>query len=245
MSLSIRRRFSPFVATGPTRTVRIARLRGIDAAIPARPDASETAMHSTAALNSSPALASVRDVSERLRARGRAVGALVMTGFGALWAGLGAARTDAGPPLWAAAGLLAVALTAAAVRLLRANPGVTGLLPADVAERRRRTGRIFAWACAGEGVGILLAVNLVVNLGHPQWQPAAIMGVVGLHFLPLAVGFGYRPHLVTGAAMTAWALAYPWLLAAGAMAPIGPLVAGAVLFASAAWALRSVARRAA
>ena len=201
-------------------------------------------MHSTAALNSSPALAHVRDVSERLRVRGRATGALVMTGFGALWAGLGAARTGDATLPCAVVALLAVALTLAAVRLLRANPAVTGPLPADVAERGRRAGRIFAWACAGEGVGILLAVNLVVNLGHPQWQPAAIMGVVGLHFLPLAIGFGYRPHLVTGVAMTAWALAYPWLFASGAMAPIGPLVAGAMLSASAAWALRSAARRA-
>lgn len=201
-------------------------------------------MHSTAALNPSPAVAPVRDVSERLRARGRATGALVMTGFGASWAGLGAARTDAAPLLWAAVALLAAALTLAAVRLLRANPAVAGPLPADLAERGRRAGRLFAWACAGEGVGILLAVNLVVNLGHPQWQTAAIMGVVGLHFLPLAIGFGYRPHLVTGVTMTAWALAYPWLFAAGATAPIGPLVAGAVLLASAAWALRSAPRRA-
>ena len=202
-------------------------------------------MRSTAALNSSPAPASVRDVRERLRARGRATGALVMTGFGALWAGLGAARTGAAPLLWAAVALLAAGLALTAVRLLRANPAVTGPLPADVAQRSRRAGRIFAWACAGEGVGILLAVNLVVDLGHPQWQPAAIMGVVGLHFPPLAVGFGYRPYLVTGVAMTAWALAYPWLFAAGAMAPIGPLVAGATLLASAAWALRSAAHRAA
>lgn len=201
-------------------------------------------MPSTSASNLSHALAPVRDVSKRLRVRGRATGALVMTGFGALWAGLGAARTGSAAPLWAAVALLAVALALAAVRLLRAHPAVTGPLPADVAERSRRAGRIFAWACAGEGVGILLAVNLVANLGHPQWQPAAIMGIVGLHFLPLAIGFGYRPHFVTGAAMTAWALAYPWLFAAGAMAPVGPVVAGAMLLASAAWALRSAAHRA-
>jgi len=180
------------------------------------------------------------DVAERLRARSRATGALVMTAFGALWAGLGAAATRAAPSVWTAVALLAVVLALPAVRRLRANPAVDEPLPADVAERVRRGGRIFMWACIGEGLGILLAINLAVNLGHPQWQPAAIMGVVGLHFLPLAVGFGYRPHAVTGIAMTAWALAYPWLFAAGATAPAGPLVAGAMLFASAAWALRSV-----
>jgi len=196
-------------------------------------------MNQPAILTQPGAPVAARDVVERLRARSRATGALVMTAFGALWAGLGAAATGAAPLTWTVVALIAVALAWAAVRLIRANPAATEPLPADVAERLRRGGRIFTWACVGEGLGILLAINLAVNLGHPQWQPAAIMGVVGLHFLPLAVGFGYRPHAVTGVAMTAWALAYPWLFAAGAMAPAGPLVAGAMLFASAAWALRS------
>ena len=68
---------------------------------------------------------------------------------------------------------------------------------------------IFLWTNVAEGVAILLAVNLVANLGHPQWQTAAVMAIVGLHFLPLAVGFGYRPHVVTGVAMTAWAAGLP------------------------------------
>ena len=78
-----------------------------------------------------------------------------------------------------------------------------------------------------------------MNLGHPQWQVAAGMLVIGLHFLPLAVAFDYRAHWVTGIAMAAWALAYPWLFAAGAMAPAGMFGAAAILFASAAVALRS------
>jgi heme exporter protein D len=196
-------------------------------------------MNHPAVLAPSATPATAQDVVERLRARSRATGALVMTAFGALWAGLGAAATGAAPLVWTAVALLVVALALPAVQLLRANPAVGEPLPADVAERLRRAGRIFTWTCIGEGVGILLAINLVVNLGHPQWQAAAIMGVVGLHFLPLAVGFGYRPHWVTGAALTGWALAYPWLFAAGATAPAGPLVGGAMLFASAAWALRS------
>ena len=238
MRLSIRPRDSPFVASDVTVAVDVARLQGIGQVNPL-PQPSELAMNHPAVLTPSD-MPAAHDAIERLRARSRATGALVMTAFGALWAGLGAAATGAAPLIWTAVALLAVALALPAVRLIRANPAVTEPLPADVAERVRRGGRIFLWACAGEGVGILLAINLVVNLGHPQWQPAAIMGVVGLHFLPLAVGFGYRPHAVTGVAMTAWALGYPWLFAAGAMAPVGPLVAGAMLFVSAAWALRSV-----
>jgi hypothetical protein len=183
------------------------------------------------------------EVGERLRIRARATGVLVMSGFGALWSGAGLALSSA--PAWAW-GLLAVvplAFGVRALRLLRSAPSPTRPLPADIALRKRRGDRIFAWTTAGEGLGILLAINVVSALGRPQWQPAAAMVVVGLHFLPQSTAYAYPPHLVTGVAMTAWALAYPWLFAAGAMAPAGVLGAGAILFASAAWALRSATAR--
>ncbi len=180
------------------------------------------------------------DVTERLRARSRARGVLVIGGFGALWAVLGALLSSAPVWEWLAIALLATAFGVRAFRLLRANPAVDGPLPAEAAERQRRRGRLFLWTSVGEGVGIFLAANIVINLGHSQWQPAAIMTVVGLHFLPLAAALEYRPHIVTGIVMTAWALAYPWLFAAGAMAAAGPFGAAAILFASAAWALRSL-----
>ena len=185
----------------------------------------------------------VDDVGERLRVRARATGVLVLSGFGALWAGAGVSLSSAQAWAWIVLAIVVLAFGVRAVRLLRANPSVAEPLALELAKRQRRAGRIFAWTSAGEGVGILLAVNLAVNLGHPDWQGAAVMAVVGLHFLPLASAFGYRPHLVTGATMTAWALAYPWLFVGGAMAPMGMLGAAAILFASAAWALRSVATK--
>jgi hypothetical protein len=194
-----------------------------------------------AALASSRLDAATADITWRLRARSRAIGTLVFAGFGGLWAAGGALLSSVRPWTWFVIAALVLMFGLRAVRLLRAHPAVTGSLPTDIAARQRRAGRVFLWANAAEGVGILLAVNLVVDLGHPQWQTAAIMTVVGLHFLPLAIGFGYRPHLVTGVAMTAWALAYPALFAAGGLAAAGPFGAAAILFASAVWALRSVA----
>ena len=204
-----------------------------------------TALAAVLAPASSSASASAHDAGTRLRARGRATGALVVTGFGTLWAGAGLLGAGAPAWSWLVLCVLATALAANAIRILRTTPPVdAAALPAELAARRRRGDRIFRWAVAGEGVGILLAVNVVSNLGHPQWQPAAAMLVVGLHFLPLASGFGSRSHLATGVALSAWALAYPGLLAAGAMAPAGWLVAGAILMASALVSLRSVARAA-
>ena len=172
------------------------------------------------------------------RARSRAVGALVMSGFGALWAASGLARSGVAGWAWCALAVLVLAFGVRALRVLRDHPPFEGPLPDDIAAPRG-AGRIFAWTSAGEGVGILLAVNVAVNVGHPEWQAAAVMAVVGLHFLPLAVAFGYRPHLVSGGALTVWALSYPWLLA-GPMSPAGLLGAGVILLASAAWALRSI-----
>jgi hypothetical protein len=174
------------------------------------------------------------------RARSRAVGALAMSGFAAAWAAYGLARAAAAAWAWVALAAVILALGVRALVVLRVHPVVDALLPDDVVAQRRRGGRIFTWACIGEGVGMLVAVNAAINLGLAQWQAAAAMAIVGLHFLPLASGFRYPPHLVSGSVLTVWALSYPWLLAAGPMAPAGFLGAAVILLASAAWALRPI-----
>ncbi len=178
------------------------------------------------------------DAALRERARGRAIGALVMSFFGTGWAGSGLARSSCPAWAWVVMGVIVAVIAAIALGTLRAHPSADAPLPAVMAQRLRRASRIFWWTCAAEVAGILIGVNVVASLGHPEWQPAAVMLAVGLHFLPLAAGFGYRPYAVTGVALTAWALAYPMLFAAGALAPTGIAAAGAILFASAAWALR-------
>lgn len=195
--------------------------------------------HSTA-LELADHAASLPDASLRERVRGRAIGALVMSLFGAWWAASGLVRSSCPAWTWGVLAAMVAAIAVTVLRTLRAHPSVEEPLPAALAERRQRASRIFRWTCAAEVAGILVGVNLVANLGHPEWQPIAVMLAVGLHFLPLAVAFQYRPHLVTGVALTGWALAYPALLAGGAPAPAGMAIAGAILFASAAWALRSV-----
>lgn len=182
----------------------------------------------------------VGDVAERLRQRGRATGVLVFAGFGGLWAAAGAALSSAPAWAWLVIPAFVLVFGVRGVQLLRTHPPVTEPLPAELAERRHRAGRIFLWTNAAQWIGCIGAVNLVVALGHPQWQTAVVMAVVGLHFLPLAIAFGYRPHVVTGVAMTTWALAYPSLFAAGGSAAAGPFGAAAILYLSAAWALRSV-----
>lgn len=194
----------------------------------------------TASSIAQPSFSSPADATVALRVRGRATGALVMSFFGAWWAASGLVPAHAPAWAWAALSTGVLALGAAAVAVLRRHPRPAAqALPAELADRQRRLGRWFLAIFLAEGLGIFLAINAVTLLGHPQWQPAAMMTVVGLHFLPLTWVFAYRPHAVTGAALTAWALAYPSLLADGGLAPAGMLGAAAILFASAAWALRT------
>ena len=64
----------------------------------------------------------------------------------------------------------------------------------------------------------VLHVGALFRLAIPDQAAADLVNRIisrsGNRVPPLAVGFGYRPHLVTGLAMTAWALAYPALFAA-------------------------------
>ena len=55
----------------------------------------------------------------------------------------------------------------------------------------------------------------------------------------MAHAFRYRAHYLTAAAMVVLAALYPLLAAGGPAAPVGFLGAGLILWASAAWALRS------
>lgn len=81
--------------------------------------------------------------------------------------------------------------------------------------------RTLIWASIGEGIGIFIAINIVMNLQRPEWRLPAMALVVGLHFLPIAYGAAFRSFYILGAALIAVALASFVL-----PAPFGGEVAG-------------------
>ncbi len=91
---------------------------------------------------------------------------------------------------------------------------------------------------------IVAAVAVVVlhRLGLAVWTVPALMLIVGLHSLPLARVFHYRPHGLTGAVLIATALVYPLVSPAGPAAPSGSAVAGTTLWLAGLWALRPLSR---
>src|SRR5476651_1634281 len=59
---------------------------------------------------------------------------------------------------------------------------------ADIAEEKKM-GKWFGIIFGAEGLGILIGINVVINLGHPDLTIPVIALVVGLHFFPLAKVF--------------------------------------------------------
>lgn len=167
---------------------------------------------------------------------GRATGAMFFFTFGAVWLEVWVRRTGAGKPLAGAIVLVALALLAYAwSRYRRYAPALAQLQ--DTPERRRSK-RIFHIVNAGQWVLILVLANVLINIGLGSWVVPMGITVIGLHFVPLAHAFRYRPHYVTAAAMVALAVLYPLLAQGGPAAPVGFLGAGLILWFSAMWALR-------
>lgn len=115
------------------------------------------------------------------------------------------------------AGFAVIALLA--IRVVR--------MPGEGVAPSARAGKVIAWSSTAEGIGIALAVNVAVNLHHPEWRLPAMALVVGLHFLPIGYAAAFRPFLVLGAALIVAALTG---FAAGA--PYGGAIAGIAAAAS-------------
>ena len=86
-------------------------------------------------------------------------------------------------------------------------------------------------------VAIVITVNTLANSDHRVWLAAAIIVIVGLHFLPLALIFQYRVHYITGLALILLGVVYPFVAVGGPASAVGPLGAGIILWLSAIGAL--------
>ena len=124
-------------------------------------------------------------------------GALIMAVFAAVWWVVGMIASGHGSP-WLVA--LGVAVTAAvATAALRRRRGRAEVSPVEASRR----GRLVGVASAVEGLLILVAINVVNNLGRPDLAAPVVAIVVGLHFLPLARRLPARLYYLTAALLVA------------------------------------------
>jgi hypothetical protein len=164
----------------------------------------------------------------------RGTGALFFSVFGAVWLCAWARSSGAGAAAFVAIAVLGALLFGFAWQCYRRDAPLAAQFK-DTPERRR-IGRVFNIVNSAQWTLIVGLAFVLGNTGHGAWIIPMAIGIVGLHFFPLAVVFRNRAHWVTGAAMLALAVAYPLL--AGPTSPVGFLGAGLILWASAAWALR-------
>lgn len=166
----------------------------------------------------------------------RALGAMFYSAFGGAWLALWAHREYAdslavlGPVVAMTASLLAFAW----YRYRRFRDGAVAIADSP---QKKRADRLFHFVNAGQWIAILVAGNILANIGRSDWVIPAAMFIIGLHFLPLGKLFANPAHYVTGAALMVLSLAYPEYAAAGPADPIGCLGAGAILLTSGLWAV--------
>ena len=141
-------------------------------------------------------------------------GAVIMGFFGALFAALTMHLQ------WAIAGavlalpfiiFLAIAAAAADTMRLKGN----GIVLSETIKKA------LIWSSVGEGIGIFLAVNIMINLHRPDLILPAIALIVGLHFLPIAHAASFRPFYVLGAFLMVFAV-----IGFFVTAPVGGDIAG-------------------
>jgi hypothetical protein len=157
-------------------------------------------------------------------------GAIIMGFFGSVFAALTLCLQYhvAGAAL-AIPFVVFAAIGLAAAYVLR-SPGA-GIAPSE------RAGRVIMWSSIGEGVGLFVAANLVMNLHRPELLLPAMALVVGLHFLPIAYAAPFRPFYALGGALILAAIA-GFILHGPAAGSVAGLTAAVALWTAATLAIR-------
>lgn len=135
--------------------------------------------------------------------RGRAIGTLVMTGFGAWWVFAAMSSID-GLALWiylAVAIIPAMLMGFAFFRLSRLPNS-----PGNPSPTAGKMGRNFRIVLIAEVLLIMIAIVVLGRSGRPDLITASIALIVGLHFLPLAAIFRVPLYYATGIVMTTWTI---------------------------------------
>ena len=161
--------------------------------------------------------------------QGRAIGSMILAGFGAIWLGLSfyaKEMLNAATILYIVAGLLL--LLAGSVKLMR------GIARWPRQPKNSSHRRAFGWINAVQWIAIFIVVQILTRLHLDAYTVSAIAGIVGLHFFPLAKLFKNPMHYATGSAMVAWAAATALFAPLEQMQSDAAMGAGIILWTSAA-----------
>jgi len=135
---------------------------------------------------------------------GAGIGALVLTYAGAAWAFVALANR-AGTPTWEFGVFALPVLTLTALSVMRlvavARLPIRKLFGTEAIESARQGRKVGVWFAlifATEAALIAGTAVILARSGRPLLIPVAVVGIVGLHFVPLARIFSMPIYLVTG-----------------------------------------------
>ncbi|MGZ3755591.1 MAG: hypothetical protein ACXVAY_08135 [Mucilaginibacter sp.] len=136
----------------------------------------------------------------RIAIQSMATGLLMMTLFTMAWAGI--AHVGLNGKFYYADliffGVLSITFLSNAIYFLSTAKRFPKTMSAEDITIDKKKGRRFGIIFIGEGLGIFIAVNVVVNIGHPELVVPAIALVVGLHFFPMGRLFKRTMDYYTG-----------------------------------------------
>jgi hypothetical protein len=172
------------------------------------------------------------------RLRGLAVGAAILTGFGAFWVLFPLLQWKEAPgwalPLASSVGAALLALSAwrfvAAARAPHPDD-------AEAARKGRALGMAFGIIFGLEGALIGLGAVVLSRMGLSEWIPFLTALLVGLHFLPLARVFDVALYFWTGTALVLLAVGCACLPEPSFRLRVLGLAVGATLWLTAGLAL--------
>ncbi len=118
-----------------------------------------------------------------------------MSVFAAVWWIAGVHLSGSGSPAFYG---VAFVVTAAMIVLAWRSPKTVVSEAEDA-----RQGRLVGIASGVEGLAILVAVNVCINLKRPDLIAPAVAVIVGLHFIPLALWLPAPLYWVTSVALVA------------------------------------------
>jgi hypothetical protein len=168
--------------------------------------------------------------------RGRIAGATIMAGFGTIWLLLAFIANQTLNAANAAKVAAVVAAVACGVLYLSRQAERWPSAPRDPA-KGRAIGIAFGWIFGLESAAIFASWTILGHLHLEIYGLSAMVGIVGLHFFPLARLFRYPPHFVTGALMTLCAAVSAIWTPIDRMQEVAAFGAGMILMASAVFTL--------
>ncbi len=120
--------------------------------------------------------------------KGIATGLFMMAFFTGIWSGIafGGLASSPGRFMLVVFLILILLFVMNGIRFFGiARQFPNAVSPEDAAEKKRMS-KWFGIIFGAEGLGIFLAVNIVINLGHPDLIIPVIALIVGVHFYPMA-----------------------------------------------------------